>query len=108
MKYPPGTYIVTFIASKVDDPNDTITTTVTLTLADPCDIPVSVDSITPQTLYVGGPQVTLQASSSTVLASNCPSFAYALSDTTQTWMGIDSTGLVTLLVTDPSLRGTHS
>ena len=100
MKYPPGVYIVTIIVSKVDDPLDTITTTVTVTLADPCDIPVSVNSILTQTLYVGGPPVTLQASSSTVLASICPSFAYALSDTTQTWMSIDQTGLVTIQATD--------
>ena len=57
--YPPGEYVITVTISIKDNSQESIDSIINLTLIDTCTIPVLIDKLSDQTLYVGGPQVTL-------------------------------------------------
>lgn len=43
--YPPGVYTITVIVNLVENPSDTVTTVLTMTLTDTCDQQISVNAI---------------------------------------------------------------
>ena len=95
-----------------DKPTDYKESTIQVTFVDPCNVPIVVDPILPQTVYVNGPRVTFYIKTSTVIPTppECENVVYTFSDASSyPWMSVDpATGEVTMVVTDSSQRGTYT
>ena len=76
--------------SLIDNPSLPSTSTMTLISSDPCDQQIEVDSIPDQVVYVNGPQVSFQVTSTGPLNECTLTRVYAFTDASfNSWMSID-------------------